>query len=103
MPAPKRSDQALESSRPTPRAFHFTFLPAPTFLQCIDNFTRHVALVVFGENRISGKYTSGLQPAFRNDALPFSKQIRDNPLVADRNIIFTVSHCETDLQIVASV
>ena len=83
------------SSRYTPRAFRFAFLPASAFLQRVYDFTRHVALIVFGQYRVGSKYASRFQLAFSHDTLPFPKQIRDNALVTDRNVRFAVCHSES--------
>src|SRR5262249_55033366 len=91
-----------ESFFGTPRVFRFTFLPSSAFLQCVHNFSRHISLIVLGKDCIGGKYSTGLEVAFYYNSLPFSKQVRDNTLIAHRNVGLPICHREAHLQIIAA-
>src|SRR5579872_5762112 len=50
--------------------------PMPLLLQRIGDILGHVIFVVFGKHGIGLEHARGVEPAFRHDALPFSKEVR---------------------------
>src|SRR5450631_856465 len=78
-------------------------LPVALLLQRLDDFPRHVVLVMLGEHGIGLEQAIRLDMALGDDALPLTKQVGHDSPVVDGNILVAVSHLETDLQIVAAL
>src|ERR1700691_3409750 len=66
------------------------FLPAPLFLQRLDDLARHIALVVLGENGVRPQLIGGRQHALGDYALTLAEQVRQEALVRDANIVGAV-------------
>src|SRR5664279_1390289 len=78
-------------------------LPVSLLLQGLDNFPRHVILVVLGEHGLGLEGAAGLDMALGDHALPLADQVGHDTLVADRDVLVAVGHLEADLQIVAAL
>ena len=58
-----------------------SFLPAPLFLQRVDDFARHIALVVLGEDRVGAHLAGRREHAFGDHALTLAEQVRQETLI----------------------
>src|SRR5580704_12242184 len=77
-------------------------LPMPLLLQGVGNFLGHVGFVVLGEHVVGPKYACAIECAFRHDALPLAKQVRQNTLIGDRDRPMAVGHLEADRKTVTA-
>src|SRR5262245_41189566 len=103
MPAPRHSDQAQESSGVTHWVYSLAFLPASGFLQGIDYLARHIALIMFGKDRVCGESAARPEPAFCYYTLPFPEQVGHDALIVHGHISLAVGQGEAHLQIVAAL
>ena len=67
------------------RAAHNRPSNAP-LLQGVDDFLRHVRLVVLGQHGIGFERAAAVERAFGDDALPFAEQVGQDALIADREL-----------------
>src|SRR5262245_9393437 len=102
-PAPRHSDQAQESSGVTHWVCSLAFLPASGFLQGIDYLARHIALIMFGKDRVCGESAVRPEPAFCYYTLPFPEQVGHDALIVHGHISLAVGQGEAHLQIVAAL
>ena len=75
----------------------FPLLPAALFLERVDHFARHVALVVLGEDRLGAHLAGRLEHAFGDHALTLAKQVRQQTPIGDLEIADAVGDDERDL------
>src|SRR5450631_1876505 len=68
--------------------------PNPLLLQSIGDLARHVALVMFGEDAIGMKNFVLTERAFRDDALPFTKEIGQHSGIGHTDLLFGVGNGE---------
>ena len=85
------------------RIFLLAFLPAAGFFQRINNFARHIALIMFGKDSVGCEYPACIEFAFGNNSLPFSEQVGDNALISHSDVGFSIRHCETHEQVVTTL
>src|SRR5262245_7748776 len=102
-PAPRHSDQAQESSGVTHWVCSLAFLPASGFLQGIDYLARHIALIMFGKDRVCGENAARPEPAFCYYTLPFPEQVGHDALIVHGHVSLAVGHGEAHLQIGAAL
>ena len=89
--------------RVVPPAPFGAFLPAAGLFQGVDDFLRHVALVMLGEHGVGIEDAARLELAFGHHALPFAEQVGHDALIAHRDVVLAVGHFEADAQIVAAL
>ena len=59
----------------------------PCFFSEFDDFARHVALIVLGQDRFGAKLARRFQHAFGDDALPFAEQVGRQSLIGNFHIL----------------
>src|SRR5262249_44059752 len=77
-------------------------LPVALLLQSVGDVLGHIGLVVLGEHAVGPKYTSRIEGAFGDHALPFAEKIRQQALIGDWDRTLAVGHLETDGKAVAA-
>src|SRR5512147_170518 len=98
-----QSDRAPESFCRAPRSFLIVFLPVAGFFQRINDFARHIALIMFGKDSVGCEYPAWIELAFGNDSLPFSEQVGDNALISHSDVGFSIRHGEPHEQVVTTL
>src|SRR5579871_4807105 len=69
-------------------------IPVAGFLQRLDDFLRHVGLVVLGKHLVGAEGSVRLDPAERHNALPLAEQVRKNAGISDLDSRLAVTHTE---------
>src|ERR1700678_2989318 len=99
----KASDSARHNanwpSSPVTRSLIFlslAFLPAAGAFQRIDDFGRHVFLVVLGEDLRRVEHAAGIECAHRDHALSFAEQIGQHAVVSNGHARASIRDHEMD-------
>src|SRR5271154_5269131 len=77
------------------RARIAAFLPMAALLESRGDLGRHVFLVMLGEDR-AGDENAVRHPPFGDYALPLTKQVRDDAVIANRDIGLAIGHAKRD-------
>ena len=76
-------------------------LPVPLLLQRVRDILRHVVFIVLGKHGVGLEHAGGVERAFCDHTLPFTKQIRKNSLVGNGQPGTAIGNLESDGQVVA--
>ena len=70
----------------------------PDLIERLGHFRRHVVLIVLGEHFLRDKHAVAVHPPVRNDSLPLTKQVGQDPDVLDGNFLRAVRDDEAGRQ-----